>query len=234
MAEPDASNEELTRLLRQFGTPTRDAVDDARHAFYNSTVKFFDRQALRATGYNQELAQQAMQEAWIKIARKAGTYDPAKGKVHAWANAIITRCALDQLRAYYRELKLRKALGGADQDSDGRYDGVAAAGAQDGGQAACPVMPADEMVYQEQVARATALCVKALPCDNGPNYRLAMELTLDADLTFAEMTEVIQLQMPHGTVNSEQVRGWVRQAVKRMRACVSARLGWDREGGNHG
>lgn len=234
MAERDAANDELAGLLRKFGSSSRDTADAARRAFYHATVKAFDRQALLATGYNQELARQAMQEAWIKIMNTAGRYDPSRGKVMTWANAIIMRCAMDELRAHYRHHPTTAPAGQGDGDEEGNGGAASWTGPPEHEEAAhCPVLPVEERLYQDQVARITALCIEALP-GGGPNYRLAMELALDPDLSYADMTALIQRQMPDQPINPEQVRGWVRFAVKRMRTCVSAKLGLGRTGGQHG
>lgn len=236
MAERDAANEELAGLLRTFGSSSRDTADAARRAFYHATVKTFDRQALLATGYNQELARQAMQEAWIKIMNTAGRYDPSRGKVMTWAKAIIMRCAMDELRAHYRHhpTSAPAGQGGDAEEGSSKGGGTAWTRPPEHEEAAhCPVLPAEERLYQDQVARITALCIEALP-GGGPNYRLAMELALDPDLSYADMTALIQRQMPDQAINPEQVRGWVRYAAKRMRSCVSARLGLGRTGGQHG
>lgn len=233
MTEDTPGNDELARLLRDFDAPSPARADAARRAFYHGTVKTFDRQALFATGYNHELAKQAMQEAWIKIMGKAGSYDPARSKVMTWANTIIVRCAMDELRTHYKHHK-------SPATTDAAADGPDAPGTpwmdapEHEDTPLCPTLPAEEGVYQDQVARITALCIEALPSNRGPNYRLAMELALDPDLSYADMTAAIQQHMPGETINPEQVRGWVRYAVKRMRACVSGRLGWNSPGGRHG
>lgn len=238
MPEQVASDEELAKLLRQFSASSKEVADAARRRFYYSTVKFFDRQALVRTGYNEELAKQAMQEAWIKMMTKPESYDPGKGKVVNWASGIINHCAMDALRFAYKIRKRPRPKVARSEDKDEVEDDYedeiddpndqALRDYEEG--AVCPALPADERLYQDQVARATALCIEALPRDHGPNYRLAMELALDPDLTYAQMTDIIQHQMPGETINAEQVRGWVRNAVKRMRACVNAKLGWNKEG----
>lgn len=208
MAESKLTNEELTGLLRKFGQVGGNGrmAEAAHRAFYNGLHKALDRQAMQATNYNQELAKVAVQEAWIKILRSAHRYDPALASVETWAKLITRQCANDLLRSAYVAEKTF-AL------TDDLEEFV------------CPLPQGDEVLYQQQVELATAQCIAALPCDRGPNYRLALELTLDPELTYADMTIRLQEQVRGNLVlNVEQVRGWVRQAIKRMRACINRKL----------
>jgi RNA polymerase sigma-70 factor (ECF subfamily) len=57
-----------------------------------------------------------------------------------------------------------------------------------------------------------------------------MELALDEDLTYERMKTVLQAHMPEGELlNGERVRGWVREAADRMRACLGRKLGMRKE-----
>ncbi|WP_426194489.1 RNA polymerase sigma factor [Massilia sp. DWR3-1-1] len=208
MVQSTPANDVLTGLLRKFADPGGNGrVAQAAHrAFYNSLHKTLDRQALQSTNYNQELARVAVQEAWIKILRSAHRYDPALASVETWAKMITRQCANDLLRSAYVTEKIFEP-------------------AEEPEAFACPLPQSDELLYQQQVEQATAQCIATLPSGRGPNYRLALELALDPDLSYADMTSRLQEQVQGGALlNAEQVRGWVRQALKRMRECINRKL----------
>ncbi|GMG85640.1 sigma-70 family RNA polymerase sigma factor [Paralimibaculum aggregatum] len=50
-----------------------------------------------------ELAEEAVQEAFVKIWRSAGQYDPARGSARGWIYAVLRNHALNMLRDGSRE-----------------------------------------------------------------------------------------------------------------------------------
>ncbi|MGE0746116.1 MAG: sigma-70 family RNA polymerase sigma factor [Rhodospirillales bacterium] len=74
----------------------------ALHALY-------DREAPRMIGIalrivrRRELAEEAVQEAFIRIWNRAGDYDPALGSPRAWMYTIVRRLALNMVRDGRRE-----------------------------------------------------------------------------------------------------------------------------------
>lgn len=240
MKSDDIDNEELTRLLRKFGKAgdrSREALA-AHRKFYDHIARVLDRQALQATNYNEDLAAAAVQDAWLRILRKAETYDPSRATVKTWVKDITYKSAVDVLRKYYKHnrntsLSNEDAVSDASQDA-GHESAVARSGADrwlapvsDPDEMACDLPSPEDNAYGSQLERVMRACLDTLPSGDGPNYRLAMELTLEEDLSYADMTVRLQDQTPPGvTINAEQVRGWVRQATQRMRRCVAAKLGW--------
>lgn len=239
MTREDLENQELTHLLRKFGEPGANgrAAERAQREFYHRIYKTIDLCALQTAKFNQEIAVVAVQETWLQILNTAHKYDPERGSIKTWVQRITQYCTLTELRKHYKEARVRDALrtggtgGGntaeaddaADEDRHGEvFSGLV-----------CPVLPRDEVtdaVYQQQVIAAAQACLEALPAGRGPNYRLAMELALDEDRTYEEMKIVLQAHMPEGKLlNSEQVRGWVREAANRMRACLGRKLGLRKE-----
>ncbi|MFZ6847728.1 RNA polymerase sigma factor [Undibacterium sp. RuRC25W] len=94
----------------------------------------------------------------------------------------------------------------------------------------CPLMHTDDIVYEKQLQLAIKACIELLPNDGGPNYRQAMELCLDEDLRYADMTEILAAQSRHhANINLEQVRKWVTHAKIKMQACISQKLGWNND-----
>ena len=241
MKSDDIDNEELTRLLRKFGKAgdrSREALA-AHRKFYDHIARVLDRQALQATNYNEDLAVTAVQDAWLRILRKAETYDPARATVKTWVKDITYKCAIDVLRKHYKhnrntplsneDAASAKAEGDAMATPTGAGHWLATAPVSDPDETACDLPSPEDRAYGSQLDRVMRACLNTLPTGDGPNYRLAMELTLEEELSYADMTVRLQEQTPPGVlINAEQVRGWVRAATQRMRRCVSAKLGWER------
>lgn len=70
----------------------------------------YDRQSTRLFGVamailrDRDAASDAMQDGFLKIATRAGQFDPARGVPEAWLAAIIRHAALDLARARGREM----------------------------------------------------------------------------------------------------------------------------------
>lgn len=239
MKSDDIDNEELTRLLRKFGKAgdrSREALA-AHRKFYDHIARVLDRQALQATNYNEDLAVAAVQDAWLRILRKAETYDPTRATVKTWVKDITYKSAVDVLRKHYKHNRNTSLSNDDALPTDADGDSLATrtgaghwlATVTDPDETACELPSPEDRVYGSQLERVMRTCLDTLPTGDGPNYRLAMELSLEEGLSYADMTVRLQDQTPPGVlINAEQVRGWVRQATQRMRRCVSAKLGWTR------
>ncbi|NMV37306.1 RNA polymerase sigma factor [Ralstonia insidiosa] len=237
MIRDDVENQELTHLLRKFGKPdaSRRAVEQAQREFYHRVYKTIDLCALQTAKFNHEIAVVAVQETWLQILNAAHKYDPERSSVKTWVQRITQHCTLTELRKHYKEVRIRDALrsggGTTEADDDIHANGDSHGNPLDG--LTCPVLPRDEVsdaVYQQQVVAAAQACLGTLPAGRSPNYRLAMELALDESLTYEDMKTVLQAHMPEGELlNSERVRGWVREAANRMRACLGRKLGMGKE-----
>jgi RNA polymerase sigma factor (sigma-70 family) len=222
-------NQELTALLLKFAAKdskggTHGAVRAAQDAFYRMLSKTLETHAMRIVNYNEELARNALQEAWIKIFLSAEKYDPSLAKVKTWAKRIVFQCAMDELRTHYRHYKH------TDPNHD-QHDGGAMDSEEDFENIACPLPNTEDKLYASQIQQAVEHCMAQLPADKGPNYRLAMKLNLDQDLTLADMTDILAAQSPrYEKINAVQVRGWVRKASELMKACLNLKLGWNQGG----
>lgn len=70
----------------------------------------YERQSPRLFGVanailrDRDLAADALQDAFLRIARRAGQFDPARGRAEAWLAAIVRHAALDIVRARGREV----------------------------------------------------------------------------------------------------------------------------------
>jgi RNA polymerase sigma-70 factor (ECF subfamily) len=70
----------------------------------------YERQSVRLFGVanailrDRDSAADALQEAFLRIAGRAGQFDPARGAAEAWLGAIVRHAALDIARARGREI----------------------------------------------------------------------------------------------------------------------------------
>jgi RNA polymerase sigma-70 factor (ECF subfamily) len=70
----------------------------------------YERQSVRLFGVanailrDRDAAADALQDAFLKIARRAGQFDPTRGPAEAWLAAIVRHAALDLARARGREV----------------------------------------------------------------------------------------------------------------------------------
>jgi RNA polymerase sigma-70 factor (ECF subfamily) len=92
----------------------------------------YERQSLRLFGVanailrDRDAAADALQEAFLRIARRAGQFDPARGAAEAWLAAIVRHAALDITRARGREIPTDDpALGDQPVEAEA-FDAVAA------------------------------------------------------------------------------------------------------------
>lgn len=226
MQDKSAQNALLHQALKRFVEEPEQGMRNraAQEAFYNLVNKTLQRQALHATGFNREIAADAMQHTWERIIRSAHTYDPAKANVMTWASMIAKGCVADQLSKHY-----------AHHPADApRADTHPAAPEGEGepGQgedmAICPLPNGEDTVFRSQLLSAAAACMARLPSGARPNYRLAFELSIDKDMTFEEMARVLQEYTPEPPLlNGEQVRRWVRHAAHLMRECMTGRFNFD-------
>lgn len=92
----------------------------------------YERQSVRLFGIanailrDRDAAADALQEAFLRVARRAGQFDPARGAAEAWLAAIVRHAALDIARARGREIPCDDpALGDTPVEPEA-FDAVAA------------------------------------------------------------------------------------------------------------
>lgn len=90
--------EELSKLLSRVALGDRKAF----RSLYKETSAHLFTAALRILG-NRELAEDAVQEAWIQIWNKAKEYHPERGSALAWMVSLSRYRALDSYRKRSRE-----------------------------------------------------------------------------------------------------------------------------------
>jgi RNA polymerase sigma-70 factor, ECF subfamily len=131
-------------------------------------------------------AEDVIQEAFMYIWRKAGTYDPKRSSPFAWAVMITRNKAIDRLRVRQRMEKLHgkvTADGGYPEQED--------------------LTSADEPAIREQ-ARLVRSALLALPGEQ----RQCLELSFFGGLTHEQIAE--RLGTPLGTIKARIRRGLLR------------------------
>lgn len=95
----DGQHQSMEFLLADIARGRRDALRPV-----------YDAQASRMFGVamailrDREAAADAVHDAFLRIAGRAGQYDPARGPAAAWMMGIVRNAALDRARARGREL----------------------------------------------------------------------------------------------------------------------------------
>ncbi len=80
----------VDRLLRHEKEAFEQLYDDYSAAIYGLTLKILKDEAL---------AEDALQETFVRIWRKIQTYDPSKGRLFTWMLNIARNISIDMLRA---------------------------------------------------------------------------------------------------------------------------------------
>ncbi len=147
--------------------------------------------ALRMLGDAAE-AQDALQDVFLQIWRRAGSYDPAQSSVFSWAVLMTRSRVIDRLRARGRRSRVVVYPG-----DEGNIHEVSSADASTGESAADTLNKSDEATRVRSI-------LNQLPADQ----REAIELAFFSDLTHHEIAE--RLNQPLGTIKARIRRGLLR------------------------
>ena len=90
---------ELPDLIAAIATGERRAL---RLLYELQSVRLFG--VANAILRDRDAAADALQDAFVKIARRAGQFDPSRGTAEAWLGGIVRHAALDLVRARGREI----------------------------------------------------------------------------------------------------------------------------------
>lgn len=174
-------------------TLARCALGDRRafEALYRHCAPHLYALILR-TVRERELAGDILQEAFVRIWRKAGDYRPQLGRPMTWMGTIARNQAIDALRR-----SASRPRGGA---GDAELLGLA------------DDNPGPrQQTEQTETARRVHECLDRLQ----GMQREAMVLAYFEDLTHEELSE--RLRTPLGTVKS-----WIRRGLMRLRECLES------------
>lgn len=176
-----ATNDLQADLLRRIAAQDREALAQ----FYDQTAGIIYSTVLRMLSDASE-AEEVVQDVFVQIWTKAGSYDARLGKPFHWALGIARNRAIDRLRSRQRRNKVFQ---------DAPEDVVAAASASE-------VDHADDLPLDEATTVQSA--VKRLPADQ----RQAIEMAFFGGLTHAEIAGT--LNEPLGTVKARIRRGMMK------------------------
>lgn len=143
-----------------------------------------------------ELAEEALQEAFIAIWNCAGSYEAHLAAPMTWMTAIVRNKALDILRRSGNEVEID-----AGQFDSGIVDALRDPGAT----------PAEALQMSSE-AKALARCMARLEA----LHRQAIGLAFYHELSYGEVAQ--QMALPLGTVKT-----WIRRGLERIRNCLSER-----------
>jgi RNA polymerase sigma-70 factor (ECF subfamily) len=143
--------------------------------------------ALRIAG-DADTADDVVQEAFLRIWRRADRYDPARGTARPWVLRLVRNLAIDRLRSTGARVRAERASG-ADVPA--------------------PETPAgpEELVAQAERGQSIRAALDALP----PEQRRAIEIAYFEGLSHSEIAA--REQTPLGTVKTR-----IRDGVLRLRA----------------
>ena len=139
-----------------------------------------------------DLAEEAMQEAFVRIWHNAGDYQQEKGTVLTWMISIVRYRALDMLRA----TKSRR------ETSDEGLEGL-----EEGSHDQTP----EQELYAQRDRVHIDRCMDGL--DGG--QRQAIELAYFRGFTHMEVCD--QMATPLGTIKT-----WIRRGLERLKRCIES------------
>jgi RNA polymerase sigma-70 factor (ECF subfamily) len=140
---------------------------------------------------DKQLAEDVLQEGFIKIWDKAETYAPGKGKAMTWMATVVRNKALDKLRS----LKTKAA------ETEIQYEGLEFASTD---------LQPDSLENLSQDIQGLMECLKRLK----PAQRECILLSYYYGHTHQELSD--QLKKPLGTV-----KAWIRRGLEDLRPCLT-------------
>lgn len=177
-----------------------DLIDQIARGDAAALKRLYDRVSGRLFGLalrvvsRQEMAEDALQEAFLSIWNSASDYRASLSPPLAWLGLIVRSRALDQLRRHQAQRSDQSIV--LDEDLS-------------------ETLPSDEpnpMDRTDTSQQASALhgCLQQLE----PKQRQVMSLAYLRDLSHAELAA--QLKIPLGTVKT-----WIRRGLAQLRGCMA-------------
>jgi RNA polymerase sigma-70 factor (ECF subfamily) len=181
-AQQMVDQEMIARIGRRDQSAFSALYDRLSGPLYSLTVKMLGDPAE---------AQDALQDVFLQIWSRAGTYDPEQSSVFSWAVLLTRSRVIDRLRARGRRLRV---VVGSSEDKDKRTDVADASTVQSA---------ADTAEKSDEAARVRSV-LNNLPTEQ----REAIELAFFGDLTHHEIAA--RLGQPLGTVKARIRRGLLK------------------------
>lgn len=175
-------------LLRRISNGDRAAFDEL-YARYSRPLYSYIAKFLRDHG----LAEEVLQDAFVKIWRSAGRYDSKLSRPFSWCVLITKRLCIDRMRAM-KPVTVSEdpfAFKPVEERRQDEHD------------------PSDEAETRDEISILEGM-VERLP----DSQRLSLQLAMKKGLTQQEISD--QLDMPLGTVKTAMRRGM--QRLKTMMA----------------
>jgi len=162
---------------------------------YRATSAHLFGVALRILN-RRDLAEDALQEAFVNVWHNAGTYQAAASQPMTWLIAIVRNKALDYLRAAQRHV--------ADSIDEANEDGTT-------------IEVADERPNPMQllVQASEGLRIRACMEKLDASHRQSLALAFYHGLSHSEVAQ--QMRAPLGSV-----KAWVRRGLERLKKCLEA------------
>lgn len=191
-AVPDSLTPDIEQLLSRLqGAAQRDAT--AFRALYDATSPKLFGFALRILG-KRELAEEALQDAFVAIWNGAGSYQSHLAAPMTWMTTIVRNKALDMRRCH-----------GGQAEIDGQvFDSDIANALQDP-----RANPIDALLVSRD-AKTLAYCMSRLE----GLHRQVVGLAFFHDLSHSEVAQ--QMAIPIGTVKT-----WIRRSLERLKTCLA-------------
>ncbi|MFA7248237.1 MAG: sigma-70 family RNA polymerase sigma factor [Dehalococcoidia bacterium] len=168
---------------------------------YSTLVYSVSLRVLRDT----HLAEDVVQEVFLRLWRQPSSYDPARGRFISWLMSVTRNRSLDELRRVTRRMRSEEA------EDDDRGHEIAAVGHLDD--------PQVELTMAE-VRTAVRAAMTRLP----PAQRQVIELAYFEGLTHVEIAG--RTGDPLGTVKTR-----VRLGMRKLRESLAEFAGWEADRG---
>jgi RNA polymerase sigma-70 factor (ECF subfamily) len=169
------------QLMARVADGEEDAFSDLYHRFSPSLFGM----ALRILNDAKE-AEDALQEGFISMWRRASSFDAERSSPFAWAVMIVRHKAIDKLRIRHRSEKLSERL----QEEIGEAEPE-------------KQEPASDLVFRDRRKHLQS-ALQRIPSEQ----RQAVELAFFRGMTHEEISQ--QLEVPLGTIKARIRRGLIR------------------------
>ncbi len=149
--------------------------------------------ALRMLSNNGREAEEVVQDVFVSVWKKAGTFEPGRAQVFTWLMVMTRNKCLDRLRAKSRRIPTADLLTEEAQERDIREDGRTAV----------------EEIYDRERSTTIRSAVEKLPEDQ----KEVIDLAFFSGLTHSEIAEKLGISI--GTIKSR-----IRYGVQKLRTSL--------------